>query len=186
VGFFSLLVTLFIIYFFRDPCRIIPDDDNVVLAAADGVVDAIEMTELPKELGLDITEQFQRVSIFLNVFNVHTQRVPISGTIEKMEYIQGKFLNITNDKYHNENERQLYYMKSTGGLDVVFVQIAGLIARRIVGSVKEKQEVKIGDKFGCIKFGSRVDVYLPKQVCLKVKKGQTMIAGETVIGIVTQ
>jgi phosphatidylserine decarboxylase len=184
LGAVAIVATLFTIYFFRDPERFSPSDENVVLASADGVVDAIEEVSAPEELKLDSNEVFQRVSIFLNTFDVHTQRIPISGTIEKLEYIHGKFLNITNDKYHNENERQLCLMKVDKGFDVIFVQIAGLVARRIVCNLKEGQKVKAGDRYGCIKFGSRVDVYLPKSVQLKVRIGQTMIAGETVIGII--
>ena len=178
----AIILTCFIIYFFRDPKRIIPDDNNVIVAAADGVVDNIEIVEAPKELGLE--GSFQRVSIFLNVFNVHIQRSPCSGKIVKSVYICGKFFNISNDKYHEDNERQLYLMKTTNGFDIAFVQIAGFVARRIVPFVKEGDELKIGDKFGCIKFGSRVDVYLPLNVKIKVKIGQTMIAGETVVGII--
>ncbi len=183
LGEIGLILTLFIIYFFRDPIRVSPDESNVVLASADGVVDKIEEAEAPKELKLDSNEKFNRVSIFLSTFNVHVQRIPMSGKIEKLEYIQGKFLNITNDKYHEDNERQLCLMKTKQGFDVIFVQIAGMVARRIVCDLKEGQEVKAGEKFGCIKFGSRVDVYLPKNIELKVKVGQTMIAGETIIGL---
>lgn len=184
LGAIGIILTLFIIYFFRDPVRIIPDDPNVVLASADGVVDKIEEAVAPKELKLNSNKKYQRVSIFLSTFNVHIQRIPISGKIEKLEYIQGKFLNITNDKYHEDNERQICLMKAKQGFDIIFVQIAGMVARRIVCNLKEGQSVSAGEQFGCIKFGSRVDVYLPKEVELKVKVGQTMIAGETVIGIV--
>ena len=184
LGAIGIILTLFIIYFFRDPVRIIPDDPNVVLASADGVVDKIEEVVAPKELKLNSNKKYQRVSIFLSTFNVHIQRIPISGKIEKLEYIQGKFLNITNDKYHEDNERQICLMKAKQGFDIIFVQIAGMVARRIVCNLKEGQSVSAGEQFGCIKFGSRVDVYLPKEVELKVKVGQTMIAGETVIGIV--
>lgn len=183
LGEIGLVLTLFVVYFFRDPIRVSPDESNVVLASADGVVDKVEEAEAPKELKLDSNEKFNRVSIFLSTFNVHVQRIPMSGKIEKLEYIQGKFLNITNDKYHEDNERQLCLMKTKQGFDVIFVQIAGMVARRIVCNLKEGQEVKAGEKFGCIKFGSRVDVYLPKNIELKVKVGQTMIAGETVIGL---
>lgn len=183
LGTIGIILTVFIIFFFRDPERVSPDDENAVLASADGIIDNIEEVKAPKELGTSGNTKFQRVSIFLNTFNVHIQRIPMSGKIEKLEYIQGKFLNITNDKYHDENERQLCLMKTKQGFEIIFVQIAGMIARRIVCNLKEGQEVKAGERFGCIKFGSRVDVYLPKQVELKVKVGQTMIAGETVIGI---
>ena len=106
------------------------------------------------------------------------------NTSTKLEYIEGKYLNITNDKYHEDNERQLCLMKTTQGFEIIFVQIAGMVARRIVCNLKEGQEVKAGERYGCIKFGSRVDLYLPKDVEIKVKVGQTMIAGETVIGLV--
>jgi phosphatidylserine decarboxylase len=184
LGVIASILAAFVIYFFRDPERVPPDNENVVLASADGVVDKIEEIELPKELEYGSNEKFQRVSIFLNTFNVHVQRVPLSGKIEKAEYVQGKFLNITNDKYHEDNERQIVLMKANQGFDVAFVQIAGMVARRIVFKLKDGQEVKGGQRFGSIKFGSRVDVYLPKNVELKVKVGQTMIGGETVIGIV--
>lgn len=183
LGTIGIILTIFIIFFFRDPERVSPDDENAVLASADGIIDNIEEVKAPKELDISGNTKFQRVSIFLNTFNVHIQRIPMSGKIEKLEYIQGKFLNITNDKYHDENERQLCLMKTKQGFEIIFVQIAGMIARRIVCNLKEGQEVKAGERFGCIKFGSRVDVYLPKQIELKVKVGQTMIAGETVIGI---
>lgn len=186
LGGIGLILTLFVIYFFRDPVRVSPDDPNAVLASADGVVDTIEECEAPKELKLNSNTKYQRVSIFLSTFNVHIQRIPMSGTIEKLEYIQGKFLNITNDKYHEDNERQLCLMKTKQGFDIIFVQIAGMVARRIVCNLKEGQKVSAGEQFGCIKFGSRVDVYLPKEVELKVKVGQTMIAGETVIGVVNK
>ena len=183
LGFIGLILTCFIIYFFRDPERISPDDTNAILSVADGVVDVIQEAKAPKELGLDSSETYNRVSVFLSTFNVHVQRIPMSGKIEKLEYIQGKYLNITNDKYHEDNERQLCLMKTAQGFEIIFVQIAGMVARRIVCNLKEGQEVKAGERYGCIKFGSRVDLYLPKNIEIKVKVGQTMIAGETVIGI---
>ena len=184
LGGLAIILTFFVVYFFRDPERVIPDNKDFILASADGVVDQIEDSiSAPEGLGIDSKKKFQRVSIFLSVANVHVQRIPIDGIIEKTEYIQGKFLNITNDKYHNDNERQLCLMKAKQGFDVIFVQIAGMIARRIVCNLKEGQEVKAGNRFGCIKFGSRVDVYLPKDVEIMVKVGQTMIAGESVIGV---
>ena len=184
LGEIGFILTLFVIYFFRDPVRVSPDGSDIVLASADGIVDAIEKCEAPKELGLDSNVKYQRVSIFLSTFNVHIQRIPMDGTIEKLSYIQGKFLNITNDKYHEDNERQLCLMKTKQGFSIIFVQIAGMIARRIVCNLKEGQKVTAGEQFGCIKFGSRVDVYLPKEIELKVKVGQTMIAGETIIGTI--
>lgn len=183
LGFIGLILTGFIVYFFRDPERVSPDDKNAILSVADGVVDVIQEVEAPKELGLDSSKTYNRVSVFLNTFNVHVQRIPMSGKIEKLEYIEGKYLNITNDKYHEDNERQLCLMKTTQDFEIIFVQIAGMVARRIVCNLKEGQEVKAGERYGCIKFGSRVDLYLPKDVEIKVKVGQTMIAGETVIGV---
>lgn len=187
LGWIAFILTVFVIYFFRDPERVCPDDENLILASADGTVDQIEESiSAPEGLGLDKSKKFQRVSIFLSTFNVHVQRIPINGTIEKVEYIQGKFLNIVNDKYHNDNERQLCLMKADQGFDVIFVQIAGMVARRIVCNLKDGQKVKAGERFGCIKFGSRVDVYLPKEVKIKVKVGQTMIGGESVIGCINK
>jgi len=187
LGWISIILTCFVIYFFRDPERVSPDDKNLVLASADGILDKIdESVSAPKGLGLSESKKFQRVSIFLNTFNVHVQRIPMDGTIEKTEYIQGKFLNITNDKYHEDNERQLCLMKTDKGLDIIFVQIAGMVARRIVCNLKEGQKVQAGERFGCIKFGSRVDVYLPKDVKITAKVGQTMIGGESVIGIINK
>jgi phosphatidylserine decarboxylase len=187
LGYIGVVLTAFITYFFRDPERVSPDCKNLILASADGVVDQIEESiSAPECLGIEKNKKFQRVSIFLSTFNVHIQRIPTDGVIEKVEYIQGKFLNITNDKYHNDNERQVCLMKSEHGFHVIFVQIAGMIARRIVCNLKEGQKVGAGERFGCIKFGSRVDVYLPKDVKIAVKVGQTMIAGESVIGFINK
>ncbi|MDR2526594.1 MAG: phosphatidylserine decarboxylase [Rickettsiales bacterium] len=189
LGYIAIILTGFVVYFFRDPDRVSPccgaNDScgGLVLASADGIVDKIEETELPSEVSEDNTK-YRRVSIFLNTFNVHVQRVPVSGKILKTEYVEGKFLNITNDKYHNDNERQICLMESEQGLKVAFVQIAGLVARRIVFRLKEGQEVTAGERFGSIKFGSRVDVYLPLNIEVVVREGQTMIGGETVVGII--
>lgn len=187
LGWLGVLLTCFIVYFFRDPERVSPDDKNLILASADGVVDQIEESvSAPKGLNLDESKKFQRVSIFLNMLNVHIQRIPMNGTIEKTEYIQGKFLNITNDKYHEDNERELCLMKTDSGFELIVVQIAGMVARRIVCNLKEGQKVQAGERFGCIKFGSRVDVYLPKNVKITAKIGQTMIGGESVIGFINK
>ena len=126
----------------------------------------------------------RRVKSYFNKTPDSPKLCALVPKIEKLEYIQGKYLNITNDKYHEDNERQLCLMKTTKGFDIIFVQIAGMVARRIVCNLKEGQEVKAGERYGCIKFGSRVDLYLPKDIEIKVKVGQTMIAGETVIGLV--
>ncbi|GMO60438.1 MAG: phosphatidylserine decarboxylase [Rickettsiales bacterium] len=183
LGRIALILTLFAVYFFRDPERVSPDDDNCIVASADGVVDKIEDTTLPKELG-EGDEIYQRVSIFLNTFNVHVQRIPLDGKITKTEYVEGKYLNITNDKYHEDNERQIFLMEADKGFKVAVVQIAGLVARRIVFKKKQGDKVKLGERFGSIKFGSRVDVYLPKSVKIVMKVGQLTIGGETVIGYI--
>ena len=180
LGWIFFILFFFIVYFFRDPERIIPDEPNIVVASADGIVDKIEEVEFSDDLELK-EKKFQRVSIFLNVFNVHTQRIPISGEITKIKYIAGKFMNITYDKYHKDNERNICVMKTNNNKTIIFVQIAGMIAKRIICKLQEGQKVNIGERFGCIKFGSRVDVYLPLDAKLKVKVGQTMIAGESII-----
>ncbi|MBO4956706.1 MAG: phosphatidylserine decarboxylase [Rickettsiales bacterium] len=169
------------VYFFRDPERVINDDKDVLVAPADGVIDAIEQVCPPEELEMDENEEWTRVSIFLSVFNVHIQRMPYDGKITKIHYREGKFLNVSVDKYSKDNERQSCVLETENGLQIPVVQIAGLIARRIVCNLNVGQEIKKGDKYGIIKFGSRVDIYLPKGIVPAVKIGQTMIAGESII-----
>lgn len=169
------------VYFFRDPVRVINDDKDVLVAPADGVVDAIEQVSPPEELEMDENAEWTRVSIFLSVFNVHVQRMPYNGKITKIHYREGKFLNVSVDKYSKDNERQSCVLETESGLQIPVVQIAGLIARRIVCNLNIGQEIKKGEKYGIIKFGSRVDIYLPKGIVPAVKIGQTMIAGESVI-----
>lgn len=169
------------VYFFRDPVRIINDEKDVLVAPADGVVDAIEQVSPPEELEMDNNAEWTRVSIFLSVFNVHVQRMPYDGKVTKIHYREGKFLNVSVDKYSKDNERQSCVLETENGLQIPVVQIAGLIARRIVCNLNVGQEIKKGEKYGIIKFGSRVDIYLPKGVVPAVKIGQTMIAGESII-----
>lgn len=169
------------VYFFRDPVRIINDEKDVLVAPADGVIDAIEQVSPPEELEMDNNMEWTRVSIFLSVFNVHIQRMPYDGKITKIHYREGKFLNVSVDKYSKDNERQSCVLETENGLQIPVVQIAGLIARRIVCNLNVGQEIKKGEKYGIIKFGSRVDIYLPKGVVSAVKIGQTMIAGESII-----
>ena len=180
---FAIFFVIFLlsIYFFRDPVRVINDDSDVVVAPADGIVDAIEEVSPPEELEMNENKKWTRVSIFLSIFNVHIQRVPVNGTVEKLHYREGKFLNVSVDKYSKDNERQSCVIKTSDGLEFPVVQIAGLIARRIVCNLTLNQEVKKGDKYGIIKFGSRVDIYLPEGIKPSVKIGQTMIAGESII-----
>ena len=169
------------VYFFRDPVRIINDEKDVLVAPADGVVDAIEQVSPPEELEMDNNAEWTRVSIFLSVFNVHVQRMPYDGKVTKIHYREGKFLNVSVDKYSKDNERQSCVLETENGLQIPVVQIAGLIARRIVCNLNVGQKIKKGEKYGIIKFGSRVDIYLPKGVVPAVKIGQTMIAGESII-----
>lgn len=181
LAFLVFVVLLFCIYFFRDPKRVINDEENILVAPADGIVDAIEKVAPPEELEMDSNIEWTRVSIFLSVFNVHLQRMPYDGKIVKLHYREGKFLNVSVDKYSRDNERQSAVLELGNGLQIPIVQIAGLIARRIVCNLTINQEIKKGDKYGMIKFGSRVDIYLPNGIEPKVKIGQTMIAGESII-----
>ena len=180
-GIIFVILLLLSIYFFRDPVRVINNEDDVVVAPADGVVDAIEEVVPPEELEMDENKKWTRVSIFLSVFNVHLQRIPVAGKITKLHYREGKFLNVSVDKYSKDNERQSCVIETENGLQFPVVQIAGLVARRIVCNLALNQEVKKGDKYGIIKFGSRVDIYLPEGVVPTVQIGQTMIAGESIL-----
>ena len=180
LGWFGLVLTIWCYYFFRDPDRITPDIDNVVVSPADGIVQMIAKVKAPEELDMG-NQEFTRVSIFMSVFNVHVNRAPAQGKITKSVYVPGKFLNATLDKASKDNERQLLAMKTKSGKDICFVQIAGLVARRIVCDAMPGQEYKAGERFGMIRFGSRLDVYLPKGVEPQVALGQTMVAGESII-----
>ncbi|MGB4191039.1 MAG: phosphatidylserine decarboxylase [Rickettsiales bacterium] len=181
LGVICLIASIWCVYFFRDPIRIVPIGDNLIISPADGVVQKIEDVSPPSNLGMNPDIKTTRVSIFLNVFNVHVNRVPASGTIKKLYYHPGKFFNASLDKASEFNERQEVLMTMTNGKEVAFSQIAGLIARRIVCDLKEGQEVKAGERFGIIRFGSRMDVYLPKDISPLVSVGQTVIGGETLI-----
>ena len=180
LGLIGLILTIWCYYFFRDPVRITPKIDDVVVSPADGTVQMISQVEAPEELNMG-KKKFTRVSIFMSVFNVHVNRAPAEGKIINAVYVPGKFLNATLDKASKDNERQLLAMKTKSGKEICFVQIAGLIARRIVCDAQIGQEYKAGERFGMIRFGSRLDVYLPEGVNPKVVLGQTMVAGETII-----
>ena len=180
LGWIGVVLTVWCYYFFRDPERVTPDIKNVVVSPADGTVQMIAKVQAPEELGMG-KKEFTRVSIFMSVFNVHVNRSPAEGKITKAVYVPGKFLNATLDKASKDNERQLLAMKTTSGKDICFVQIAGLIARRIVCDATVGQEYKAGERFGMIRFGSRLDVYLPEGVEPQVALGQTMVAGESII-----
>ena len=180
LGVIGIVLTVWCYFFFRDPERVTPQIDNVIVSPADGKVQMITKIKGPKELGME-KEEYTRVSIFMSVFNVHVNRAPASGTITKTSYIKGKFFNATLDKASKDNERQLLAMKTDSGKDIAFVQIAGLVARRILCFAKKGTTYKAGERFGLIRFGSRLDVYLPEGVEPQVCLGQTMIAGETII-----
>lgn len=178
-------ITAWVLAFFRDPKRVTPLDEKFIVAPADGLVSLITPVKAPPELlgegGLD-DEEMLRVSIFMSVFDVHVNRTPIEGTIKRVAYISGKFLNADLDKASEDNERQHFLVERNDGLKVGFTQIAGLVARRIMSFVKEGDFVAVGQRIGLIRFGSRVDVYLPRGTTPSVVLGQRTIAGETVIG----
>lgn len=172
-----LPIAIWVIAFFRDPERTGPRGEKVLIAPADGVVVSVTNVDEPDYM----KERAQRVSIFMNVFNVHVNRTPVDGTVVNLAYRPGKFFNASLDKASEFNERQAVALRLADGRDLVVVQIAGLVARRIRCDLRQSQAVRTGERFGLIRFGSRVDVYLPEGVAPLVVPGQTTIAGETVI-----
>jgi phosphatidylserine decarboxylase len=178
-GWLGTLITLWICYFFRDPVRIVPQREGLVVSPADGRISQIGTALPPPELELP-AEPMLRISVFMNVFDCHVNRSPVAGRIAKMAYTPGLFLNAELDKASEDNERNALAIETKAGI-VGVVQIAGLIARRIVPFVKEGDHLAPGERFGLIRFGSRVDVYLPQGVTPLVSEGQTMISGETVL-----
>jgi phosphatidylserine decarboxylase len=175
----GLILTAWCAYFFRDPERVTPVDDRLVVSPADGVVSAVGPAVPPRELGLGGGE-LTRVSVFMNVFSCHVNRSPVRGRISRIEHRAGKFLNAELDKASAENERNGLVIDSPNG-KVAAVQVAGLVARRIVCWTDAGSDIAIGERFGLIRFGSRVDVYLPEGATAKVAVGQTAVAGETII-----
>ena len=179
LGLICLLLTVWVYYFFRDPERISINDENFLVSPADGLVMDISEINGPKELGLE-NKNFQKISIFMNVFDCHVNRSPCSGKISEILYKPGKFLNASLDKASEDNERNYYKITNSHGEDIVVVQIAGLIARRIVTEISENQDVQQGSKIGMIRFGSRVDIYFENYEPL-AKINQKTIAGETLL-----
>lgn len=175
----GLILTGWVCYFFRDPPRVTPVDDSLVVSPADGTVCQIGQAVPPPEMDLG-AEPLMRVCIFMNVFNCHVNRAPVGGRITRVAYRAGKFLNAESDKASEDNERNGLVIES-GTTRIGVVQIAGLVARRIVCFVREGENLRAGERFGLIRFGSRLDVYLPLETRVSVAVGQTMIAGETVI-----
>ena len=179
LGLLGLVLTIWVYYFFRDPERVIIDDDNYLVSPADGEIIKVEEVDGPKELGLE-NKRFQKISVFMNVFDCHVNRTPCGGKIEEILYKPGKFLNASLDKASEDNERNYYKLKDNHGNDIVVVQIAGLVARRIVCETNKDQTLNQGDRIGMIRFGSRADVYYENYEPL-VKIGQTAISGETLL-----
>jgi phosphatidylserine decarboxylase len=193
-GWPMLLGSIGIFAFFRDPERVVPQSDSAIIAPADGLVTLIEEVTPPRELVIDDGSGFSglaaapvtRVSIFMSVFDVHINRTPVGGTVRRVVYIPGRFMSAELDKASEENERQHILIERTDGLKVGFTQIAGLVARRIVPFVKPGDIVAKGQRVGLIRFGSRVDIYLPQGTDAKVMVGQTIVAGETVLAEIGQ
>ena len=179
LGLIGILLTVWVYYFFRDPERVIIGDDSYLVSPADGEVIKVEEVDGPKELGLE-NKKFKKISIFMNVFDCHVNRTPCSGIVEDILYKPGKFLNASLDKASEDNERNYYKIKDKHGNDIIVVQIAGLVARRIVFETNKNQELNQGDRIGMIRFGSRADVYYENYEPL-VKVGQTAISGETLL-----
>ena len=180
LGYLGAVLTAWCAYFFRNPDRITPTRPGLVVSPADGVVQSICEAVPPAELEMG-DEARTRLAVFMNVFNVHVNRIPIDGTISKLSYRPGKFFNASLDKASVDNERQSLKVTLEDGREIAFVQIAGLVARRILCWVKEGDKAVVGTRFGLIRFGSRVDVYLPKGVHPLVVVGQTAVAGETLL-----
>ena len=179
LGLIGLLLTIWVYYFFRDPDRIIIGDDDYLVSPADGEVIKVEEVDGPKEVGLE-NKKFKKISIFMNVFDCHVNRTPCSGTVEDILYKPGKFLNASLDKASEDNERNYYKIKNTFGEEVVVVQIAGLVARRIVTETIKGEKLEQGSRIGMIRFGSRAELYFENYKPL-VKVDQKTIAGETLI-----
>ena len=180
LGWIGVILTLWCAYFLRDPARTVPQRDGLVVSPADGVVNMITEATPPPELGLGIATR-TRVSVFMNVFNCHVNRMPHEGVIKLSRYRTGRFLNADLDKASEANERQSLLVELPDGRDMVVVQIAGLVARRILCWAEEDEQLKTGERFGLIRFGSRVDIYLPNGVQPQVAVGQLAISGETII-----
>lgn len=184
LGWVGLVLTIWSIFFFRDPIRTVPLIKDAIVSPADGVVTKIAFAKPPVELNMPDVDM-KRISIFLNVFNVHVNRIPISSRVKSIYYHPGKFLNASLDKASEDNERNSILLQTSSGIEVAVVQIAGLVARRIVCDIKPGQEVDAGERFGIIRFGSRVDIYLPQDIEPSVAEGQIVIGGETILANLT-
>lgn len=177
---FGVGLSIWCYYFFRDPERVVPQREGLIVSPADGIVSSIAVVSPPSELELG-SPQTRRVSVFMNLFNCHVNRAPVGGQIVRTIYSQGAFLNASLDKASESNERNGIVIQYDNNIQVGVVQIAGLVARRILSFVAEGDQLRVGERFGLIRFGSRLDVYLPMEVAITVAVGQSTIAGETVI-----
>ena len=177
----GFLLTFFVVWFFRDPDRKTPNIKNKIISPADGKICLIDRAKPPKELSMDSKEMF-RICVFMNVFNVHVNRSPVKGTIREIVYKKGQFLNASLDKASEKNERNSLIIETDDNKEIIVTQIAGLIARRILSFVSNKDKIDVGERFGLIRFGSRVDIYLPEGSKAAVKIGDTVKACETIIG----
>lgn len=184
IAWIGVVLTAWCAYFFRDPERVTPLTDGLVISPADGVISAIETVVPPPELELP-REPMTRISVFMNVFDVHVNRSPVPARIQKIIYVPGLFLNAELDKASEDNERQAFTLELQDGVQIGVVQIAGLVARRIVKFVGEGENLSVGQRIGLIRFGSRVDVYIPKSVAVLACLGQRAVAGETVLADMT-
>ena len=180
VSIIGFLLTLFTLWFFRDPSRNTPVDSNLIISSADGKVCLIDEACPPTEVSMK-QEKMKRVCVFMNVFNVHVNRSPVAGIIKNIVYKEGQFLNASLDKASEKNERSSLVINSNHGADIVVVQIAGLIARRILGFVSKNQNLNQGERFGLIRFGSRVDIYMPLDSTVQCSVGDKVVAGESVL-----
>ena len=180
ISIIGFLLTLFTLWFFRDPSRNTPVDSNLIISSADGKVCLIDEACPPTEVSMK-QEKMKRVCVFMNVFNVHVNRSPVAGVIKNIVYKEGQFLNASLDKASEKNERSSLIINSEHGADIVVVQIAGLIARRILGFVSKHQNLNQGERFGLIRFGSRVDIYMPLDSTVKCSVGDKVVAGESVL-----
>ena len=177
IGFF---LTFFVLWFFRDPKRNTPQDENLIISSADGKVCLIDEAYPPEELPIE-SQKMKRICVFMNVFNVHVNRSPVQGNVDHIVYKEGKFLNASLDKASDKNERSSLVLNTQNGTKIIVVQIAGLIARRILSFISPNMPLKQGERFGLIRFGSRVDIYLPLDAVEKCKVGDKVVAGESIL-----
>jgi len=180
-GWIGVFLTIWCVYFFRDPERVIPKKDDILVSPADGRILSISTEFAPKNLSEDKEKKMKKISIFMNVFNVHVNRIPVSGKVIWLKYMPGAFLNASLDKASEKNERMISKIEIKKDVFVYVVQIAGLVARRIKCELEENQTVNIGDRFGIIRFGSRVDLYIPESFKINSLENQISVAGETIL-----